>query len=247
MRDLVVPILTEYGERLSGLLGIGTDLEARLQRARISTTTVSEFRLRQAMWAGGGLGAALLAAALIRPPLPLTLFMLAAAPIMAFLVLEQRIEMAGEAQQRALFHELPIISEQLAMLLGAGYSLGSALQRLSLRNTGVSGVDLRRACDRMRQGLTAGQALLEWSDLAQLPELTRLVSVLALSSETTDLGRLVSDEARTVRREAQRRVAEVIDRRAQQVWVPVTVATLVPGVIFLVIPFLQALRLFSSN
>ena len=37
-----------------------------------------------------------------------------------------------------------------------------------------------------------------------------------------------------------------LERRAQQVWVPVTVATLVPGVIFLAVPFLAALKLFSN-
>jgi hypothetical protein len=38
-----------------------------------------------------------------------------------------------------------------------------------------------------------------------------------------------------------------MDRRGQQVWVPVTVATLVPGVILLTVPFIQALRLFSGS
>ena len=48
------------------------------------------------------------------------------------------------------------------------------------------------------------------------------------------------------RRDLQRRTIETIERRAQQVWVPVTVATLVPGVILLAVPFLAALRLFAN-
>jgi hypothetical protein len=31
------------------------------------------------------------------------------------------------------------------------------------------------------------------------------------------------------------------------VWVPVTVAALVPGVLFMAIPFIEALRLFSAT
>jgi hypothetical protein len=31
------------------------------------------------------------------------------------------------------------------------------------------------------------------------------------------------------------------------VWIPVTVAALVPGVIFLAVPFIEALRLFSNT
>jgi hypothetical protein len=38
-----------------------------------------------------------------------------------------------------------------------------------------------------------------------------------------------------------------MERRGQQVWIPVTVATLIPGVIFLSIPFIEALRLFSTS
>jgi hypothetical protein len=73
-----------------------------------------------------------------------------------------------------------------------------------------------------------------------------LVPVLALNSEAADLGRLVSEEARAIRREQHRRLVETMERRGQQVWIPVTVATLVPGVIFLAIPFIEALRLFAG-
>jgi hypothetical protein len=31
------------------------------------------------------------------------------------------------------------------------------------------------------------------------------------------------------------------------VWIPVTVAALVPGVIFLAVPFIDALRLFTNS
>jgi hypothetical protein len=45
----------------------------------------------------------------------------------------------------------------------------------------------------------------------------------------------------------QRELIEQIERRAQQVWIPVTVATLVPGAVLLAVPFIEALRLFSSS
>jgi hypothetical protein len=44
----------------------------------------------------------------------------------------------------------------------------------------------------------------------------------------------------------QRELIETAERRSQQVWIPVTVATLVPGVIFIAIPFIEALRYFGS-
>ena len=100
---------------------------------------------------------------------------------------------------------------------------------------------------RIRQGLTEVDALREWAALAEVDALDRLVAVLALNREAGDLGRLIAEEARAIRRDVHRELIETIERRAQQVWIPVTVATLVPGVLFLAVPFIEALRLFSGE
>jgi Flp pilus assembly protein TadB len=133
------------------------------------------------------------------------------------------------------------------MLLAAGYSLGGALNRLAARGQGTCGTDLRVVVHRIRQGLDEVGALREWSDRVEVDALHRLVSLLALNNEAGDLGRLVSDEARSLRSDVHRRRVELIDRRAQQVWVPVTVAALVPGVLFLAVPFIEALRLYGGQ
>jgi tight adherence protein C len=99
----------------------------------------------------------------------------------------------------------------------------------------------------VRQGLTEVEALREWADVADVDALRRLVGVLALNRQAGDLGRLIGDEARAIRRDVHRELIETIERRGQQVWVPVTVAALVPGVIFLAVPFVEALRLFSTS
>ena len=44
-----------------------------------------------------------------------------------------------------------------------------------------------------------------------------------------------------------RETLDLIERRSQQVWIPVTVATLVPGVMFLAVPFIEAMRLFTDH
>jgi Flp pilus assembly protein TadB len=139
------------------------------------------------------------------------------------------------------------VSEQLGMLLGAGYSLGSALHRLAARGSGVCNRDLTRVCARVRHGLSEIDALEEWAALADVDALHRLVGVLALNREAGDLSGLIAEEARHIRRDAHRRLIETIERRTQQVWIPVTVAALVPGVIFLTIPFVHAMALFSGR
>ena len=132
------------------------------------------------------------------------------------------------------------------MLLSSGFSVGGAVTRIAERGHGAVARDLTEVVARMYHGVAVEDALREWAAVVDVDAAYRLVGVLNLHRETGDLGRLIAQEARTTRREAQRRLLEKIERRAQQVWVPVTVATLIPGVIFLAVPFLDALQLFSD-
>jgi tight adherence protein C len=245
-RDVIGPLARDAGERLSRLFGVSEELSARLVRIH-SLHDVTSFRVRQFGAALGGLIAVALLALAAQPPVLVAVFGLIAAPLLVFLVMEQQVAARSAARQRRLLLELPVVSEQLAMLLTAGYSLGAALNRIAARGHGVCAEDLRAVVGRVRQGLTEVEALREWAQLARVDALDRLVPVLALNSEAADLGRLVSDEARSIRGDVQREVIETMERRSQSVWVPVTIATLVPGVILLAIPFGQALRLFTSG
>jgi tight adherence protein C len=244
--DILGPLARNTGERLARAFGVSESLAVRLERLH-SSLDVTAFRLRQLGWTTGAFALGTVVAAGVRPPLPAGLLLVLGLPLLVFLVVEQRLAAASAAWQRRLFLELPVVSEQLAMLLASGYSLGAALNRLAARGRGVCARDLTRVTGRIRQGLPEVDALREWSAVARVPALDRLVPVLALNREAADLGRLVSEEARSIRRDVQRQMVETMERRGQQVWVPVTVATLVPGVIFLSIPFIQALKLFSGS
>lgn len=244
-RDVIGPLVSGSAERLVAVLGVDEELAVKLQRIHAAVDPMA-FRLRQAAWSGGALVGATAAMLAVAPPAPLALLFVAGAPLLAFLVVEQQVATASSRRQRRLFHELPVFMEQLGMLLGAGFSLGSALSRLADRGNGVIAEDLVRVTNRIRQGLSETQALREWAALAGVIELDRLVTVLALNHAGADLGRLVADEARAVRREAHRRTLEIIERRGQLVWIPVTVATLVPGVVFMAVPFIEALHNFAA-
>jgi pilus assembly protein TadC len=245
VRDVIGPLARLCGDRLAALFGVTEPLANRLRRVH-SDMDVTAFRVRQLAVAGlAVVAAATLATGLGLPPV-VSIVVVVGAPLLAFLVLEQRLVRASERWQRDLALELPVVAEQLATLLNAGYSLGSALARLSERGHGSAARDLGLVVNRIRQGLSEVEALREWAEVARVDAVDRLVSVLSLHTESSDLGRLVSGEARQARRDLQRRTMESTERRAQQVWVPVTVATLVPGVILLAVPFLAALRLFAN-
>ena len=244
-RELIAPLSRLAGERLARLFRFGEELGIRLERIH-APVGVTGFRVRQVGWSVAAFGAAVLAGIALDPPVPVAVAAVASAPVAAFGVLEQQVARKSARWQQRIFSELPVVSEQLGMLMGAGWSLGAALARIAERGNGACARDLSRVQARIQQGLSEGDALREWADLAGVAELDRLVGVLALDRETADLSRLISEEARSIRREAQRRLVESIERRNQQVWVPVTAATLVPGVLLMGVPFVDALTLFAA-
>jgi pilus assembly protein TadC len=244
-RDFLSPLAGAVGDRLARIFGVNESVAIRLRRIH-SSLDPSAFRLRQVGLTGLGLIAGCVLATVVGGPFPLTVLLIGGIPVLSFLLIEQRLASASERWQKNLIYELPVVSEQLAMLLNSGYSLGSAISRIATRGKGCVARDLDVVVNRIRQGLSEGEALKEWADVARVDVVGRLVGVLTLHSEAADLGRLVSSEARQARRDLHRRTVELMERRAQQVWVPVTVATLVPGVILLAVPFLSALRLFSN-
>lgn len=245
LAEVVFPLLREMGDRLASLFGVAESLEVRLRRIH-SATSPGAFRIRQAALSGAAVLAGALVTTLTGGPALVGMLVVGGFPLFAFLVVEQRLARRSERWQDSVRSELPVVAEQLAMLLNAGFSLGGALQRLAIRSQGCVAADLRRVVNRVAQGVGESDALKEWAEVARVDSVTRLVSALTLHSAAADLGRLVTAEARQSRRELHRRTVEQIERRAQQVWVPVTVATLVPGAILLAVPFLAALRLFAN-
>lgn len=245
-RDVIAPLASELGGRVASLFGVDEDLATRLERVH-SPLDATAFRVRQLGVASAAFALGTLAALSLRMPPAFGLLCILGLPLLAFLLIEQQLASESAKWQSAIFLELPVVSEQLGMLLSAGYSLGAALNRLAVRGKGNCGRDLARVCGRIRQGLSEVEALREWAALERVDALDRLVSLLRLNREAGDLGRLIAEEARSIRRDVHRNLIETVERRGQQVWIPVTVATLVPGVIFLAIPFTEAMRLFTQS
>ncbi|MGY9074247.1 MAG: type II secretion system F family protein [Acidimicrobiales bacterium] len=244
-RDILRPLATTIGSRLSKGFGVSEELALRLERVH-STQSVAEFRTRQVGWAAAALGVAALGLLALAPPAPLALLVLIGGPLLVFLVIEQQLISASQEKQHRVFLELPIVAEQLGMLLSSGYSMMGALNRIATRSNGACASDIARVAARVKQGLSPDEGLREWARIADVAELHQLTTILLLHHDAGDLGTLISQEARSIRRETQRRLIERIERRNEQVWIPVTVATLVPGVIFLAIPFMDALNGFGA-
>jgi pilus assembly protein TadC len=235
-----------WSAQLAALLGPPHRLESRLRRAGREVDPAT-FRTRQFTAAVVALLAALAAVLALAPPVPMAAALVIGAPALAILAPERRLDHHIAARRHELVVALPVTTEQLGLLVGAGYSLGSALSRLAGRSTGVVADELGDVVRRIRQGRSEVDALREWAADSGLPPVERLVGVLALHREAGDLAALLADETATVRAEAHRSLIETIERRSQLVWVPVTVATLVPGLILLAVPFLSAVATVTGG
>ena len=242
----LAPFATLAGDRLSSALGVAESLALRLRRVHAAVHP-RQFRLVQIGRSIAAGGVSSLICMMIGLPTPVIVIVATASALLIFLIIEQLLSTRSKRWQRRIFLELPVVSEQLGMLLSAGSSMGQALTRISRRSDAAIALDLRIVVGRLQQGVDETTALREWAEVACVPAVDRLLSVLALNREATDLGTLITEESRAARAEVHRELLELLERRAQQVWIPVTVATLVPGLLFLAVPFFEAIRLFTTT
>lgn len=242
---VLVPLAGQIGDRISTVFGVVTSPDERLRRIH-SGETARRFRARQMGLSLVALVTSAVAAGAFAPSPSIAILMTLGLPLLVFLVIEQGLERRAKRWAATTDLELAVVEEQMAMLLSAGFSLNSVLARISERGRGCVAQDLRRALNRVAQGSTQAQALGEWADLSGSEGVKRLARTLSLHSDSADLARLVSAEARQVRRDLHTRTLARLDRRSEQVWIPVTVAALVPGTILLAVPFLDALRIFAN-
>lgn len=242
-RELLGPLAELIASRVVRLFGVREAVAVRLRRIH-SPHDATAFRVRQLGWAVAASGCGAVTVALVRPPPVAGLVLVAVPGVLAVLVLEQQIVAASKCWQQDVRSELPVVAEHLGTLLGAGYSLVGALTRIADRGHGAVARDLIRVLGRVEQGTDVHRALAEWAALAEVDGVDQLVRVLALHRHASDLGRLIAGEAQVIRGEVHRALVATMEQRGQQVWIPVTVATLVPGVILIGVPFLAALEGF---
>ena len=234
----------EIGDRVASLFGLDQDLGTRLDRLG-RRQSEAQFRTRQTTASAAALLSSIAVVLWIgAAPIPALLIGVAVAAA-TFLLPERLLSQAITARGVELTEELPTVTEQIAMLLASGMSLTNALQTTGQRGRGVCPADLRRVSARVAHGATVETALEEWAEAAGSADVRRLVGVLTLHEDAADIAALVSDEARSARSATHRRLIERIERRNEQVWIPVTVAALVPGVVLLSIPFSDALRSYT--
>ncbi len=150
-RQVLGPLLVTVGNRAARLVGAGDELSQRLARVD-SPIDAATFRARQVTWTALAFVAALAATSIVDLPLLVGIGLIAGAPVLTFLLIEQKSLTASTEWQRRLGRELPIVAEQLGMLLSSGYSMGAAIARVAERGDGVCAACLRPGHDPSSSG-----------------------------------------------------------------------------------------------
>ncbi len=227
------------------LANADAELAARLREAGMAGSPF-EFRLQQVGGAAAGLVASGTALGVMGVRLLLALAGALGVAAAVYGTSEYRLGRSTALRRTQITEELPIMAEQIGMLLASGMSLTSALDTAARRGNGICAEGLERVGARVAGGAAVEVALAEWADDAGSAAIRRFAGVLTLHEDATDVAALVSDEARAARMEAHRRLIAHIERRSEQVWIPVTVAALVPGCVLLAIPFSDALSGYAA-
>lgn len=226
--------------RMMGSTNTQKTLQARLTQAGLPYQPVT-FRKAQAVAGFGALVVAAAIAVVLRLPSVVLFGCVVGLPAVAVWSVEQALTVARRRRKDLVVRELPLVVEQLAELLKNGMGLAQACTHMSVHARSVVASDLGRVAREIAHGVRDEVALQAFAERHDVASIHRIVAVLDAHRHAPDLGGLLAEEVRELRFAAHRELLALMQQREQQVWIPVTVATLVPGVLLLGVPFVYTL------
>jgi tight adherence protein C len=234
--------LRRLAQALDDALGGSASVRRRLGHAG-RRQSVEDFRLEQVVWGGVGLLAGL---GLVAPvsargaaPSPFTAVVLLAVPAAAAIVARDRVLSAEvRRRERRMLTELPAVADMLALSVGAGEGVVSALARVTALASGDLSQEFAVALAEARAGAPIVDALESLARRTSLPAVERFVDGVAIAVERgTPLADVLRAQAADVRAESRRALLESGGRKE--------IAMLFP-VVFLVLPVTVVFALFPG-
>ncbi len=167
-------------------------------------------------------------------------------PLAILLFKSSRIYQGERRRVRELKDALPLYIEQIGSFVASGLSIQSAIDRYLKTIKGPWSTPSRQMSAEIRRGANPGRALGMIASQYRLTGLDHLTRLLDANYSSPELPSLLDEQSRSLRRRQQLELTEKLAKRAQAVWIPVSVAALVPGIIFVMIPFVSALHAFGG-
>ena len=149
---------------------------------------------------------------------------------------------AKTAHRKKLKTALPSIFERLAVSLAAGQSLLGAASRLAEDCDGPAAAVMTALTTGIASGLTPTQVTTQLAETFTPEVAEQFSGVLYGASQGADTVKIARSAAEELRKGEYRERLSQLEKNAQKIWMPITVAALVPGVIIIFVPFITVLK-----
>lgn len=231
----------DVGARIDRVLGGTADVRRRLDRLG-NPLSEQDFRTQQAMWAAGGVAAAvgLLAFMSARAGEVLVvqgLGLVVLGAVGGMLARDRQLSAQVKARETRMLSEFPTIAELIALAVSAGESPVGALERIVRLTKGELSAELARTLSDVRSGLSMTVALESLGARTGLQPLARFADGVAVAVERgTPLADVLRAQAIDAREAGKRALLEAGGRKEIGMMVPVVFFVLPVTILFMVFP-----------
>jgi len=161
----------------------------------------------------------------------------------------QRLTLLAAAQQMrtSLRDDLPLLLSELQTSLERGNSLTTSLIGIAETTQTSWRAHLVRCAASLVRGEAVANVLTELAGLAGIPEVRRALELLALSWQHQVAQKLIAQLLAQAKLDHHNRLIAIAGKREQLIWIPVAIATLIPGVLLVIVPLVGSLRLLALH
>jgi tight adherence protein C len=245
--SLVAPLFDRLVSLLGAVLGGASTIELRLRQSA-SRLTVEQFRSAQLVWGVIGLGAGVVASALIgrtQPtPVAIQLGIVAVIGAVGVVLRDRLLRRAADARLARITGELPTVLEFLTLSLSAGEGILDALRRVVRVSRGELAAELSGVVGEVSAGRPLAEALHGLAAGVRLPALTRVVEQITGALERgSPLAEVLRAQAQDARDEAKRGLLESAGKKEVAMLVPLVFLILPVTIVFAIFPGIAVLQM----
>jgi tight adherence protein C len=241
VEGLLRPYVQKAATRLERVLGGGSSVQRRLQRAG-SRLTLQDFRMQQVVWGAVAATAAMLmsvalvAAGSARSPGLLLVFSLGMG-VGGVIARDQVLSREIRSRQARILSELPTVADLLAISVAAGETPTGALERTARVAKGELGAELACVLADVRSGRSLVASLDAMSTRLTVPAMSRFTEGIAVAVERgTPLADVLRSQAADAREVHKRTLMEIGGRKEILMLVPVVFLVLPVTILFALFP-----------
>lgn len=237
------PVLKDLVSMINRFNPAGESLQRRLQRAGLQLS-ITEFRISQLTYAGGGLlvGSLLIAATVAGGTFNglFSVVILGLSAVAGYAFREWHLTEQGTKRSRRILGQFPSIAELIALAVAAGESTVGAIERVCNSSQGDLPDEFNALLADIRAGTPMTTALHRMANRLDLNAMTRFVDAITVASERgTPLAEVMKAQAQDVRDAAKRELMETAGRKEISMMIPVVFGILPLTIVFAVYPGLS--------